>query len=107
MGPAFMTKRKADDEDDIAETELAAAIAAAKTALADEEIDGLGSGASSLHWTVRHDGPPPKQYKVGPQPGEQPLVFAYLAIRGLGETQRLLLAEAVAEYVNFAFTMAE
>ena len=102
-----MPKRKLEDEEAVAEAELAAAIKAAADAPANEEIAGLGSGTAPLVWKVAPAGVEPKQYKKGQQRGEEPLMFAYLAIRGLGEVPRLMLAEAGAAYTHVAATMAE
>ena len=85
-------KRTHDEDEETAEAEIAAAIAAAKSAPADEEIGGLGDGTAMVHFEVK--GTPAKQYKSGQKRGEKPLVFLYLCIRGLGETPRMMLAEA-------------
>lgn len=101
------TKRSLEDEEEVAEAELAAAIAAAKAAPADEAISGLGSGTAVIHFDVKPTGKPPKQYAFELRAGEKPLVLLYLAIRGLGETQRLMLAEAGAEYTHLVSPMGE
>jgi len=103
-------KRKASDVDGdeaVAEAELSAAIAAAQAAPADEPIKGLGSGMAPIYFKVPGITPAPWGYKKQPQPDEKPLVFAYLAIRGLGEVPRLMLAEAGAAYEHIAATMGE
>jgi len=103
-----MTKRLLDADEDAAEAEIAAAIAAAAAAPADEEISGLGTGRAVVHFEVPAVAAP--QYtKLGPgrKAGEKKLVFLYLCIRGLGETPRLMLAEAGAEYTFLASPMGE
>lgn len=92
-------------DEDTAEAELSAAIAAAAAAPASEEIAGLGDGTAILHFPVA--GALGPQYREGRRDGEQPLVFLYLAIRGLGETPRLMLAEAGATYEHLASPMGE
>lgn len=101
------TKRALEDDEETADAEVAAAIAAAKAAPADEEIGGLGGGTAVIHFDVKPQGKRPKQYAFEEKHGEKSLVFLYLAIRGLGETQRLMLAEAGAEYTHFASPMGE
>ena len=101
-----MSKRKADEDEDIAEAELAAAIAAAAKAPADEALGGLGDGTAMVHFEV-DGGPRPPQYKEGRRKGEKGLLLLYLTIRGLGETPRLLLAEAGASYTHLASPMGE
>ena len=101
-----MSKRKADEDEDLAEAELAAAIAAAAKAPADEEIGGLGDGTAMVHFEV-DGGKCPKQYKAGQRKGEKPLIFLYLCIRGLGETPRMMLAECGASYTHLASPMGE
>mmetsp|Transcript_33876 Transcript_33876/g.55962 ORF Transcript_33876/g.55962 Transcript_33876/m.55962 type:complete len:287 (+) Transcript_33876:29-889(+) len=98
-------KRRADDDEEAAEAEIAAAISAAKQAPADEEIDGLFCGIAMVHFDVKAT--PCKQYKSGRQHGEKPLILIYLCIRGLGETPKLMLAEAGAEYTHLASPMGE
>lgn len=105
-------KRKIDEvdpsEEDQAEAELVVAMAAAGAAKADEEIAGLLQPSSGpLLFRVRPTGPNPKQYKVGARFGEKPLAFFYFAIKGLGEVQRLMLAEAGASYDHIAVTGGE
>jgi len=92
------------EAEETAEAEIAAAIAAAKAAPADEEIAGLHFGVAPVYFKVEPKGKRPWQYR---QPRGKPLVFAYLIIRGLGETVRLMLAEAGIPYEHFAITMAE
>eukprot|EP00966_Prymnesium_polylepis_P109121 2525156-Prymnesium_polylepis.2 len=106
---AAMPKRKLDDDpgEAEAEAELQRALAAADAAPDDEEVSGLGSGCAPLVWRVEPAAPAPAQYKRGAARGEAPLVFAYLSIRGLGETPRLMLAEAGAAYIHVAATMGE
>jgi len=102
-------KRKFNaDEEEKAEAELAAAITAAKEAPADEDISGLGGkdGHAVLHFEIKPS-TAPAQYANQKLPSEKPLVFFYLAIRGLGETPRLLLAEAGVEYTHLASPMNE
>jgi len=106
-----MSKRKAEDleaNEEVAEAELAAAIAAAEAASADEKVTGLGSGKAPIYFkalgTLR---PPWENYTVRPKAGEKPLVFTYFAIRGLGEVPRLLLAEAGAAFEHIAITGGE
>ena len=98
-------KRALEAEEDAAEAEIAAAIAAAKKAPLDEEISGLGDGSAMVHFEV--EGTPCKQYRQARQRGEKPLIFLYLCIRGLGETPRLMLAEAGQEYTHLASPMGE
>jgi len=100
-----MSKRKADEDEDVAEMELAAAIKAAAEAPADEEIGGLGDGTAMVHYEVVGECPP--QYKPGRQKGEKYLVLIYLCIRGLGETPRMMLAEVGASYTHLASPMGE
>ena len=98
-------KRKADADEDAAEAEVLAAIEAAKAAPADEKLAGLGSGSAMVHFDIK--GSKCKQYKDPKQRGEKSLVFLYLCIRGLGETPRMMLAEAGAEYTHLASPMGE
>jgi len=104
-------KRKAEDleADEVkAEAELAATIAAAEAAPADEKVTGLGSGTASVYFKIPGISPPPwENYAEQPKAGEKPLVLAYFAIRGLGEVPRLLLAEAGAAYEHIAITGGE
>lgn len=100
-----MPKRSAEADEEAAETELAAAIAAAKAAPPDEEITGLGSGSAMVLFDV--PGTKVKQYKVGKARGEKGLVLIYLCIRGLGEIPRLMLAECGAAYTHLASPMGE
>lgn len=104
-------KRKAEDleaDEAKAEAELAATIAAAEAAPADEKVTGLGSGTASIYFKVPGISPPPwENYAEHPKVGEKPLVLAYFAIRGLGEVPRLLLAEAGAAYEHIAITGGE
>ena len=103
-----MSKRKLDDDDEaVAEAELAAAIAAATGAAPDAAIAGLGPSAAPLFFRVRPRGAPPPQYAARPAPGEPPLVLTYFAIRGLGETVRLLLAEAAVPHDHLAVVGGE
>ena len=100
-----MSKRKIDEDEDVAEAEVQAAIAAAKDAPADEEINGLGSGTAMVLFDVKAK--PAKQYKSGYERGDKPLVLVYLTIRGLAEVPRLMLAEAGVEYIHLASPMSE
>lgn len=104
-------KRKAEDleaDEGKAQDELQAAIFAAAAAPLDEKVTGLGSGTAPIHFIVPGISPPPwENYVERPKVGEKPLVFAYFAIRGLGEVPRLLLAEAGASYEHIAITGGE
>lgn len=103
-----MSKRAREDVDDdeaVAEAELEAALTAARQAPPDEEIGGLGDGTAMVAFEFK--GSAAKQYKQGRARGEKPLVFLYLCIRGLGETPRMMLAEAGAEYLHLASPMGE
>lgn len=100
-----MTKRAREDDEDAAEAEIAAAVAASKVAPDDEEIGGLHDGTAMVHFDVKAE--VPKQYREGRRSGEKPLIFIYLCIRGLGETPRLMLAEAGASYLHLASPMGE
>ena len=100
-----MSKRHHDEDEDTAEAELAAAIAAAEAAPPDEVIDGLGQGSAMVHFEV--PGEKVKQYTTSRLRGEKKLVLLYLTIRGLAETPRLLLAECGAEYTHLASPMSE
>jgi len=92
-------------DEEVAEAELAAALEAAQAAPAEEQIGGLGDGTAMVAFHVK--GTKVKQYKVVKQRGDKPLVFLYLCIRGLGETQRMMLAECGAEYTHLASPMGE
>ena len=70
-------------------------------------IAGLGPSAAPLFFRVRPRGAPPPQYAARPAPGEPPLVLTYFAIRGLGETVRLLLAEAAVPHDHLAVVGGE
>jgi hypothetical protein len=101
-----------DAEEMKAEAELQAALAAAAAAPPTERIGGLGEPGTRamIAFDVKGVTPRPAQYAFadgGPRPGEKPLVLIYLAIRGLGETARLLLAEAGAAYTHLASPMGE
>ena len=58
-----------------------------------------------LYFPIKNDLKP--QYTEGRHSGEKGLVFLYLSIRGLGETVRLMLAEAQATYTHLASPMGE
>ncbi|GMH47161.1 hypothetical protein TrVE_jg3057 [Triparma verrucosa] len=92
-------------EEDLAEAELAAAISAAVAAPDSEVLVGLGGASAMLYFPVKSDLKP--QYNEGRRSGEKELVFLYLSIRGLGETIRLMLAEAQASYTHLASPMGE
>lgn len=101
-----MPKRALDEDEVLAEAEIAAALEAAAKAPADEEISGLGSGTAMVVFEI--PGEKVKQYRsVAPKRGEKPLIFLYLCIRGLGETPRLMLAECGAAYTHLASPMGE
>jgi len=106
-----MGKRKAEeidaDDEAKAEEELQVAIKAAAAASPNEAIDGLGNGKAPLYFKVAGVSPAPWEYPTLPQAGEKSLMFCYLAIRGMGEVPRLLLAEAGATYEHIACTMGE
>ena len=87
------------DDEQRAELEIETAILLSDKASAGEEITGLMGPKEPLFFEIRPQGEKPDQYtSKEPLDQEDPLLFTYFGIKGLGEQIRLLLAEAGADY---------
>jgi len=101
----------AENDDKAAEAEFRAAIDASESADAAEAVAGLGPSPAPLYLQIRPSHKP-EQYAsavgANAQNGADGLLaLTYFTIPGLGESPRLLLAEAGADYDHFAMIGGE
>jgi glutathione S-transferase len=87
------------DDEQRAELEIETVILLSDKASADEEILGVMGPKDPLFFEIRPKGEKPDQYTSKELlDQEEPLLFTYFGIKGLGEQIRMLLAEAGADY---------
>jgi len=90
------SENNADEK--FADKEISFAMQASKDADLEEPILGLGPSKGPIYVQVRPRGGIPPQYIYCLKENEETPIFTYFAIKGLGEVQRMMFAEANVPY---------